>query len=890
MQKTSEDIHNHSASYCKFVPVKVASCSASALVDSGNVWRNVISEAFFNRLGFSKRCLRPLPGVKVGTAKANSTLEVLGELTFPLKITLGDHPTKFRFQPVVLRNLAMDVNLCGPFLKEYGIDQIHSRNCLKVQNRFVPVYAADYMRTRPEATSSGVYVAERRTLPPRSVSVVAVTVAEMAKANMDVGEGVLICGEDALGGRSRKGEARRNALLSWNNVLVTPGEKGKLLAGIMNLDDEPVVLPKGTKYGDFVLSCSEEQTEQATPWRIGLLEGPGKGPTLKEKMKTAIAKAAAGVAAGSEPVVKPKDKWSRKEKEDWVMKQFRLKEASALSRESDRKRVVDLLVDYFDVLSVNGEYGQTDLLEHEIHTKEGPPIKCKHRPVNPALEPVLLEQIDKWKKHDVIEPSCSPWSFPLVAAPKKNGTIRWCVDYRRLNDITVKDTFPLPNIEDNLARLSESRVFSCVDGSGAFHVIKIRKKDRPKTAFSTPWGTFHYKRMPFGLTNGPASYSRLVQLVLNGIPPRVAIPYLDDTIIHSRDVESHIKNLKVVLEAHRRAGLKLQPEKCYLFQTEVDYLGHSVSADGVKPQTGYVQLVKDWPVPKTKSEARVFLGKVGYYRRFIKNYSRIARPWTDVTGTERTDDPVADKEREKAPLTVTPEMKEAFLNLKRRLTEAPILAYPRFQDKEPFILDTDWSQESGTIGGVLSQVQEGKERVILYGAKRLAKSQANYAPFKGELTAITYFLKQWRYYLRFRKFILRTDHLPLKYMKTMEPPDLHTSRLLDILANYDFEIRHRAGKAHGNADGLSRAPHVQNMEPAAEAVGTDEELAEVSALTVTGGDGDPLSYTADDLCQLQEADADLKTVRSWVKREQAPSQAEIREGSPGNCYLCLLVG
>ena len=158
-----------------------------------------------------------------------------------------------------------------------------------------------------------------------------------------------------------------------------------------------------------------------------------------------------------------------------------------------------------------------------------------------------------------------------------------------------------------------------------------------------------------------------------------------------------------------------------MFQEKVDYLGHLVSAEGIRPQEEYLRVVKDWQIPSTKSEARVFLGKVGYYRRFIKNYSKIARPWTDVTGVERTGDVAADKAAEKAPLQITPEMRSSFTELKSRLVQAPVLAYPRFHSDEPFILDTDWSQESGTIGGVLSQVQDGKERAILYGAKKLSQ-------------------------------------------------------------------------------------------------------------------------------------------------------------------------
>ena len=180
--------------------------------------------------------------------------------------------------------------------------------------------------------------------------------------------------------------------------------------------------------------------------------------------------------------------------------------------------------------------------------------------------------MQKWLKLKVIEPSKSPWNFGLVAAPKKNGKIRWCVDFRALNNITVKDTHPIGNIEDNLARLSRSRMFSCIDGSGAFHVVPFAKNDREKTAFATPWGSYHFTQMPFGLCNAPSTYARLVQMVLNGIPYTQALPYLDDTIVHSKDLSSHITALDKVLAANAAAGLKLAPEKCSLFKARVEYL------------------------------------------------------------------------------------------------------------------------------------------------------------------------------------------------------------------------------------------------------------------------------------------------------------------------------
>jgi hypothetical protein len=213
-------------------------------------------------------------------------------------------------------------------------------------------------------------------------------------------------------------------------------------------------------------------------------------------------------------------------------------------------------------------------------------------------------------------------------------------------------------------------------------------------------------------------------MVLEGISYDEAFPYLDDTCIRSKDLEGHYGAMKKVFDAYRRAGMKIEPSKCHLFQAEIEYLGHFISKDGVSPVPKYVQVVQKWPLPTNKTEALSFLGKVGYYRRFIKDYAAIAKPWTDIVGKDEN------REIEKAPIVATPTMVASYRNLKQALLTSPVLAYPQFDSKEPFILDTDWSGDANTIGGVLSQKQCGREKVIAYGAPKLSQSQQNYAPTK----------------------------------------------------------------------------------------------------------------------------------------------------------------
>ena len=373
----------------------------------------------------------------------------------------------------------------------------------------------------------------------------------------------------------------------------------------------------------------------------------------------------------------------------------------------------------------------------------------------------------------------------------------------------------MPNVQHTLGRLAGSNLFSTLDISGAFHCIAIHPEDRPYTAFSTPWGQKQFKDLGFGLCNGPATYCRLVQLVLQAVPHTAALPYMDDAIVHSSSVLEHLANLRMTLEAYRKAGLKLSPTKCEFFVTEAKFLGHKLTKHGIEPTDEYKDSVKNLKVPTTKSEARAFLGVIGYYRLSIPNYTHLALPWIQATGGTAGMNPVEVKEAEKTPLKVTDDMIQSFKVLQKALLEAPIRGYPYFNDSRGgmFVLDTDWCKHQ--IAGVLSQKQrksesdEWKEVAIMYASHKLSKTQSNYAPYKGELFAGAYYFKYFAYYLKYaEEFLWRTDHYALLFYKTCKDLNDHVSRHLDTLESYNFIVQHRAGTKHGNADGLSR------MEPA----------------------------------------------------------------------------
>ena len=333
-------------------------------------------------------------------------------------------------------------------------------------------------------------------------------------------------------------------------------------------------------------------------------------------------------------------------------------------------------------------------MQLEINTGQAEPKRTPLRRMPFAVREEVARQVKKLLDTRVITPSESPWSSPVVLVRKKDGSHRFCVDYRNLNAVTKADTFPLPRVDDLLDQLYDCKYFSTLDLAAGFWQIRVHQKSMEKTAFATPQGLFEFRVMPFGLTNAPSVFQRLMQKVLMGLNPEngpdfVSV-YIDDILVFSSSLEEHIHHLQLVLERIITANLKLKPSKCCFVREEVEYLGHVITRSGLKTQAKHVEAVQHFARPNSLKGVRQYLGMCAYYRRFIPYFSGIARPLHNLT-------------RKGADFVWTEECETAFRELKERLTAAPVLAYPCFQ--KPFILETDASGSG--LGAVLSQCQDG---------------------------------------------------------------------------------------------------------------------------------------------------------------------------------------
>ena len=455
----------------------------------------------------------------------------------------------------------------------------------------------------------------------------------------------------------------------------------------------------------------------------------------------------------------------------------------------------------------------------------------------------------------LISHSTSPYSAPILLAKKKTYGYRFLTDFRRVNEQCDKVVYPLPRIEDSLQRLDNPKIFSTMDLTKGFWQIPIHPDDRKIFAFSTENMHLEYQVAPMGAKNAPSYLTALMQLVLRGLPPKHIISYLDNILVADSCIEDHLHHLDLVLSALRKAGLKLNPAKCGFAQDSVVCLGHRLSKDGLTPDPANIQKIKSWKPPENAKKLKTFLGLTGYYRQFVKDYSKMAQVLTDLT-------------KDDAEWTWTEEHQAAFETLRDILTSNQVMCYPDFT--KPFWIKSDASLSA--IGFVLTQKIDGKEKVISYGSKKLSPTQQRWSTFDREFFALLCAVRSNAHYLRHAPFLAITDHRPLlawKKIDSRKDPTGRRTRWTIELNTYDFDLIYKKGKAHADADAMSRRGD------------DDDEIAEDHEdFTLLGMDCDEdyevvrFNALSDDINQLraaQDEDPTISTVKSFIKaRKRIP--------------------
>ena len=510
-----------------------------------------------------------------------------------------------------------------------------------------------------------------------------------------------------------------------------------------------------------------------------------------------------------------------------------------------KTQLEDCLTSFADVFALgHAELGTTALTQHSIDTGDHPPIRQPPRRVSFSLRRTVDGLIKEMLSQGVIVPSSSPWASPVVLVKKKDGGMRFCVDYRQLNHITKLDEFLLPRIDETLDLLAGARFFTTLDLASGYWQVPMEASSQEKTAFTTHCGLYEFRKMPFGLVNAPATFQRLMEIVLSGLARDSCHVYLDDVLVFGKTLEEHNQNLQCVLTRVRKAGLMLKPRKCNFAQVSVEYLGHVVSAAGIQTDPKKLLAVNQSPTPTDVKSLRSFMGLASYYRRFVPGFSKVAGPLHALT-------------KKDVAFVWSPECQQAFDHLKELLTAAPVLTFPDFQ--RPFILETDAS--GCGLGAVLAQEHpDGAVRPIAYASRSLQKHERNYGITELEGLGVVWAVKHFRPYLYGHKCSVYTDHEALKSLLNTPHPSGKLARWGLALQELDLTILHRSGKRNANADALSRFPLPDTVD--------DNPTCGLVAAMTPGSE-------RDDLPALQRADEGLATVIKYLETGVLPEDQKV---------------
>ena len=821
------------------------------LIDTGNLALSLINE------DFAKRLKLPISPVKVRLRTPNANgVDVVGRVSDDLLLWIEHVNKPLRIRPLVVKNLIYPLNIGSRALASHqmSIEFDTSGTALKVgdkrvllsdphtslltpsydprflqvqnlcrdakimpRNDFTCCYTSkqntsnssqsqpslsqvDLSHTNTDTTATDssqndhevvlnfnqtkhrAYSYSSISIPPKSTSQIPIEV-KVFNGRTDASSSVYFTPEV-----NRKYLLEKD-VLGQEGVYSVQNNQAKIL--LHNLSDHPVHIAAGIRLGVFSTLKALEPVLEHTVNQIDPTLTP---PSISEK--------------------------ELKYRREYIMENLNLGEGNLTMEQEGKFRA--LFLKYWDAISTGGhDLGHTTLGECVIELKEGAqPFKASTRPLNPALIQDLKRQISEWELAGVIEPSKSPWSSPLVPVRKKNSsTYRWAVDFRRLNSVTITDSFPLPRCEESLNALAGSCIFTCLDSAGAFHTVPVENASRPLTTFCSPLGLWQFARMPFGIVNGPAIYSRIVQRAMAHLPDHFLVIYLDDIIVHSKTIEEHLIHLEKVLDAHLRAGMKLKLAKCHVAKSSVDYLGHTVSKEGIQMNQDYVERVLSWPLPQSAADLRSFLGVAGYYRAFIPEFAKLTaemqtmknhpKPgWTDVT-------------------------REKFQTLKSLFASAPVRSFPDFSKTAGrFILETDWSKEA-KAAVLLQEHPDGVDRFIGACAHKCNVAERNYSANKGEMSALIMGLRKWEHILSYKPFLSRTDNAALTWLRNHKENRGIYSRWNDTLALFRFDCEHKPGKKNVFADALSRRTDNPPGEPEPE----DVEILDVYMVIPEEGDG-----------------------------------------------------
>ncbi len=831
---------------------------AKMLVDSGNLVNDLISAEFADLIKVRYIATQKQ---KVGTASKNGSVSIIGQCR-PFKIFLENLPKPLTIQPFVVKELSHPINVGRNFLGRY-----------KGKLEFSPDHGfLEIKSQKVKLISKTDELLDNAVTDARIRKVMKMPQGHPYSAPDMVKEGMLNSVQDKPFAEIPIFAKSRVEIPAMSGRFVPFSTGGKIPLRIAR-EQDLVIRPEGREDEVVLVLPGVCRTLQDTAY--SLVVNPDARDVVVEEGYLLGHVTTMDRDNGEEDQRNPKPEVhileKLQDKREFLRGKLKLDENPLIKENPNLgEEILQAFTDNWDAVSKDDfDYGHATAVQCQIQLKPGEetPVKLRARPLNPAQEASMKKQLKEWEAAGVIEKTQSPWAFPMVGVKKKDSDmIRWCVDYRLLNQKTVKDAYPLSSIENNLHKLQGAKYFTTLDSAGAYHNVEIHPESREYTAFITPFGQYQFVRMPFGLSNAGACYGRLMEKALQHLPAEYVMGYLDDIIVSSKTIEEHIEQLRNVLEVHKEFGMKLKLSKCKVLQTQVEYLGHLVSEEGIQMVPSYVKRILEWPLPRTGKQLKQFLGFIGYYRGFIPEVADLTFEMNEM--------------KKDAKLNWKPEAEEKFRILKEKFQEAPLRAYPDYTSPEPFILDTDFSKTN--VAAILSQKQNGEEKFIGAAARKCNQAEQNYPSHKGELAAAIMGMRKFEHILRFKPFVLRTDSRCMQFLGSLKEVRGIYARWLNFLQGFDFQVVHRPGAKNQNADALSR------MENLGESSGDEEEMEKDQIEDVYNIDMEEIeSGLKTDPLGEQKKDPVLKEVIKWVEAKRKPDKEESK--NLGTEYLAYRV-
>ena len=457
--------------------------------------------------------------------------------------------------------------------------------------------------------------------------------------------------------------------------------------------------------------------------------------------------------------------------------------------DDEKDDIRTLLHKYDKVFSANPQKLPLNTIsKHRITTNDVLPVKIKPKRLSFAWISDIDSQIKDMIENEIIRLSKSPWNCPVILVKKIDNSNRFVCDFHALNNVTKKDSYPLPHIKDVIDQMQGAKFWTTLDAAAAYWSIPLAEEDKEKTAFSVPRGKYEFNVTPYGLSNAGATYQRMIDICLSGLPPDRVLAYMDDIVIFSKTFAEHKLMLEKVFQCLLKAGVTLKISKCNFANNVVDFLGYELSEKGVKPQKRLTEAIRTFSTPQNRKEVRRFLGLAGFYRRFIPDFANISRPLNALTS-------------DNVLFKWTNDCELAFNSLKDKLSSEPVLSFPRIG--EPFVVEVDASDYA--VGGVLSQMNSDNQlHPVAYMSIALKPSEQNWCPHSKEAYALLLATRDWHVYLAGQKFVLNSDHNPLVHLREKKDPRGKFANWLTELEEYDYTVKYLPGRLNIKADPLSR--------------------------------------------------------------------------------------